>query len=503
MEHRRPIPAPAQKTSGAAIAPQKKTAALSDRFLALFEQTQTAFSDPRVFEQARLIALAQLLCLGRHTVTGLLTTCGRTEQDWSSVYRIFEEERVDCRRIFNVACRSVSESIAPDAPFVAMMDDTLIRKRGRKVAGASWRRDPLGPPFHCNFVWGQRFLQLSAALPELPTGSARARAIPIAFEHCPGVKKPSSRATDTEWAEYRQQAKLVSVTRRGSEAVHRLRKQLDEDGQNRQLILAVDGTFTNRTVLTRLPERTTIIGRLRKDAKLYAPPPAEWPRRGRPRRYGEKIPTPEQIRQDESIPWISVSAFAAGRVHHFHIKTIAPCRWKNAGGRDIRLLVIRPLAYRPAKGKRLLYRDPAYLLCTDPQLGLEQVVQFYAWRWEIELNFREEKTLLGAGEAQVRVPQAVAALPAFKVAVYALLLLASNAMATEKLLPPPRPKWQERTGEQLRLSTGQLIGRLRVELWGKALGVENNEGFMKKPRAFTKPMKIENAAPQAVIYAYR
>jgi len=476
---------------------------LSEQFTILFGQARTAFSDPRVFEQARVIALAQLLCLGRHTVTGLLTTCGRTEQDWSSVYRMFEEERVDCRRIFNVACRSVSESIAPDAPFVAMMDDTLIRKRGRKVAGASWRRDPLGPPFHTNFIWGQRFLQLSAALPELPPGPGPARAIPIAFEHCPGVKKPSRRATEPEWVEYRRQAKLVSVTRRGSEAVHRLRKQLDEDGQNRQLILAVDGTFTNRTVLTRLPDRATVIGRIRKDAKLFAPPPVEPPRRGHPRLYGEQIQTPEQIRQDPGIPWTTVRAFAAGRVHDFHVKTIAPCRWKNAGGRDCRIVVIRPLGYRPAKGKRLLYRDPAYLLCTDPSLSLEHLVQFYAWRWEIELNFREEKTLLGAGEAQVRTPQAVAALPAFKVAAYALLLLASNAMAAEKLLPPPRPKWQERTGEQSRLSTGQLIGRLRVELWGKALGVENNEGFMKKPRAFTKPMKIENAAPQAVIYAYR
>ena len=410
---------------------------------------------------------------------------------------------MDCRRIFDVGCRTMAERLEPAAPFVAMMDDTLIRKRGRKVDGAAWRRDPLGPPFHTNFVWGQRFLQLSSALPELPAGPGRARAIPVAFEHCPGAQKPSRRAPEPEWAEYRRQAKLVSVTRRGVEAAHRLRKQLDQDGQNRQLVLAVDGTFTNRTVLTNLPDRTTVIGRIRKDAKLFAPPPVEPPRRGHPRLYGEKIQTPEEIRQDQSIPWNTVRAFAAGRVHDFHIKTIAPCRWKNAGGRDCRLVVIRPLAYRPTKNQRLLYRNPAYLIGTDPNLSLEQVVQYYVWRWEIELNFREEKTLLGAGEAQVWVPQAVAALPAFKVAAYALLLLASSAREAEKLSPPPRPRWQEKSDEQARLTTAKLIGRLRMELWGKALGVENNEGFVKNNRSFTKPLKIENTAPQAVIYAFR
>ncbi len=424
--------------------------------------------------------------------------------DWSSVYRIFEKERVDCRRIFEVSARHVAKRLNPDAPFVAMMDDTTIRKRGRKVAGASWRRDPLGPPFHTNFIWAQRFLQISVADPEIPSGPGRARAIPIAFEHCPGVPKPSRRATEEAWDEYRRRTKLARITRRGVETIHQLRTRLDEDGQQyRPLILAVDGTFTNRVVLTNLPDRVTVIGRIRKDAKLFAPPAVEPRRRGHPRIYGEQIQTPDQIRLDVNIPWIAVQVFAAGRVHSFEVKTIAPCRWKNAGGRDCRIVVIRPLAYRPAKGRRLLYRDPAYLLCTDPDLSLEHVVQYYAWRWEIELNFREEKSLLGAGEAQVRLPAAVANLPAFKVAVYSLLLCAAGGLEAENLAPLPRPKWQEASmRDNRRLSTGLMIARLRAELWGKALGV-NNEDFMAKSCHNLKPPKIENAASQAVVYAYR
>ena len=42
----------------------------------------------------------------------------------------------------------------------------------------------------------------------------------------------------------------------------------------------------------------------------------------------------------------------------------------------------------------------------------------------LRVNFREEKTLLGAGQAQVRTPDSVAGAPALTVASYAMLLLA-------------------------------------------------------------------------------
>jgi hypothetical protein len=82
--------------------------------------------------------------------------------------------------------------------------------------------------------------------------------------------------------------------------------------------------------------------------------------------------------------------------------------WRTAG-QDLRLriVVIAPLAYcrRPTPGRpqgKILYRQPAFLLCTNPALPVQQIVQQYFWRWNIEVNFREEKPLLDAGQAQVR-----------------------------------------------------------------------------------------------------
>jgi hypothetical protein len=49
------------------------------------------------------------------------------------------------------------------------------------------------------------------------------------------------------------------------------------------------------------------------------------------------------------------------------------------GAQDARLVVIRPLAYRPRKGSRLLYRNPVYLLSTDPELPIDRLLQSCLW----------------------------------------------------------------------------------------------------------------------------
>ncbi len=68
---------------------------------------------------------------------------------------------------------------------------------------------------------------------------------------------------------------------------------------------------------------------------------------GRRRCYGDLLPSPEEFRREERIPWLHIQAFASGQVHDFAVKFITPLRWKHAGGdRLLSLLIIRPVAYR-------------------------------------------------------------------------------------------------------------------------------------------------------------
>lgn len=468
----------------------------------LWDQTRPAFSQRRTFLRARRLALSALACLGRRTVTGLLTTSGRQFRDWSADYRVFEQERFRSQGLFDVARRAVGRQLPAQEPFVALLDDTLLRKRGRKVAGASWRRDPLGPPFCNNFIWGQRFLQVSAALPE-QSGASRARAIPVGLAHCPTPRKPRKHAPALDWEDYTRQAQHSRIGQQAARTLENLRQHLDEDpgGRQRRLVVSVDGGFTNQTLLKNLPPRVTLIGRIRKDAKLYALPQARPQGAGRKPAYGLRLPTPEELRQDDATPWIDVHAYAAGKTHTFQVKTLGPVRWRAAGGaHDLRLAVIRPLAYRPSKGAHMLYRDPVYLICTDPTLPLEKLVQYYVWRWEIELNFRDEKSLLGVGQAQVWTSKAVESVPSLLVSAYSLLMLAVQRVYGSVNIPFPRPKWRAKNQGQ-RISTSEALGLLRVQLWGKALGVGNFSGFASNIHPDPMPEKFENSLPTALLYA--
>lgn len=472
----------------------------------LLEQTRPAFSQDRVFERAKMLSISSLLCLGRHTVTSLLSTCGQQFVDWSAAYRLFEQSRFDPETLFNVPLHQTLSLLDPALPIVAFLDDTLLHKSGCQVHGTAWRRDPLGPAFSTNLVWSQRFLQSSLALPEhgseLPS---RARAIPVTFTHCPTARKPSQRAAPETWEEWKALRSSQRISIRGAEEIEQLRSRLDRHPEtaHRTLVINVDGGYTNRVVFSRVPHDTTIIGRIRKDACLWHPyAETVTGGRGRKRQYGDRCPTPEQIRKDASIPWQTITVCVAGHSIPVCVKSIGPVLWRPAGAAlPMRLVIIKPLEYRLRKGGKLLLRQPGYLLCTDLSLTLQAIVQWYLWRWEIEVNFRDEKTILGVGQAQVRTAAAVEAVPQLQVAAYACLLLAQH-MVRDHMAPLPLPAWRhEDVRKESRVSTQQMISLLRAECWGLAVAELNFSGFAHHPVPDTKSEKIKNSLKDAVCYA--
>ncbi len=448
-------------------------------------------------ERVRQHVLSQLVCLGRHTLTGVLGASGGLFTDWSADYRMYSRGRIDLTKLFAPVRRMLTEQLAPEAPLIIALDDTRLRKTGRNIPGVSYNRDPLGPPFHVNFIRAQRFVQISMAS---PCDSGMARMIPIDFAHAPTVQKPRGEVDPQTLAQFRKAKREAALPQVAANRLAMLRSAMDHDGQqNRTLWSVVDGGYTNRTFLKNLPKRTRAIGRIRADAKLYDRPESSVGKTGRNRVYGARVPTPEALRQDPAIPWQHIEAFAAGKTHTFKIKALGPVRWQPAGGQDLRLIVIAPLGYRLCKQGKLLYRKPAYLICTDPDAALEQVLQAYLWRWDIEVNFRDEKTLLGVGQAQVRHEESVERVPALAVAAYAMLLTSATMNLGPDGKPAnglPAPKWQ--TKERLRASTQSLINQLRHELWARCIRFHS---FASPTSPDTKPQKPETNLESALFYA--
>lgn len=420
----------------------------------------------------------------------MITTFGKQFRDWSAHYALYAKDRVDADAIFTQVRKQIESLGSATRPLCVALDDTILRKRGRMIPGTAYRKDPLGPRFNVNLVWAQRRLQLSAAV---ATADGQVRMIPIAFEDASTPRKPRTGAPPEALRYYHEQMKQRNLNAVGIAKLHRLQQERKKEngGVTPALHVCVDGSYTNKNMLRHLPERTVLIGRIRKDAKLSAKPETQL-KRGRRKFYGEDLPTPDQVRQNADIPWIKVKAFAGGKVREFEVKTLSPVRWRAAGEMDLRLLIVRPVGYQLRKGARKLYTQPAYLICTDPRLALEEVLQQYVWRWDIEVNHREEKTLLGVGQAQVRNENSAVNIPATAVAAFAMLHLAAIKVYGPGGRPVaiPEPKWRK-PGKKKRPSTQDLINELRRELWAEAIRPAILTDFMNHAHGLTKSVKFD------------
>ena len=166
------------------------------------------------------------MSFGRHTITGLLRNQDRTQQDWTADYRFYSEDHFDEDQVFGCIRTQIEKSISSDAPLVVAMDDSLLRKTGRRIYGSRYQRDPLSPPFHINFVRGLRVLQLSAAVPQGTQGAARM--IPVDFQHAALPAKPRKDAGPQLQALYQELRAKKNINLVGRERLAHLRQQMDQ-----------------------------------------------------------------------------------------------------------------------------------------------------------------------------------------------------------------------------------------------------------------------------------
>ena len=440
------------------------------------------YSEP-IKERIRTHLLGNIVAFGRHTLTGVLTTAGATQQDWSADYRLYSRLRLKPQILLDSVCDLALQELAPSAPVVVALDDTCIKKSGRRIPGTQWMRDPLSPKFNVNLVWSQRYIQMSIAL---PASDNSARLIPIGFTHAPRPAKPKKNASTELVQNYLNLSKQANLNRVANLQLVALRDRLTP---TRALHAVVDGSYTNKTFLRSLPANTVCIGRVRRDSVFYFPPVDQLPN-GRPRFYGNRAPTPDQLYRDDQHPWTQIRAHSAGNDYDFKVKVLSGLRSELRGCDDVQLVVIQAVRYQLSKSLGSAPRQPCFLICTDNTLSIEQLLQEYLWRWDIEVNFRDEKTLLGVGQAQVRNPNSVDSLPKAAVAAYSMLLLASVKTFGITGQPDqiPRPFWRNNKPSP-RASTTSLINQTRFELWSKALRPDHLTGFVSRMPSGTKPLK--------------
>lgn len=429
-------------------------------FFLILNDWREAFTKEQAFLRARGHALSAICGFGRKVIANTIIFLRRDQQDHSADYKLYSRSKWEVNGLFDPILKRCLHFFTGEY-IVVGADDTIIRKTGKKIPLANWRKDPLGPPFQANLVWGLRFLQFSVLLPlhSIFSGVFSSRAIPIRFISAPSLKKPGKKASQEEREVYKKESKKYNLSTIFVEHIKALRESLDEMGVKDKKILAVtDASYCNKNTMKEVIDGVEILARCRKNIRLCLRAPKKEKRRF----YSKNSFTPEGFRKSNQHNYNKATLNYGGSQHTVRFLEIKNVYWQGATRRRaMRLIVLAPLPY--VRGGKRYYRDPGYLLCTDLNADILFLIQSYLDRWQIEVNFREEKTTLGVGQAQVWNEKSVEKQPSLVVAAYAALLLASvlvfeefpqSQQGGEPLWRPP-PK---------RPTIRQLIGLLREQV---------------------------------------
>lgn len=309
----------------------------------------------------------------RRNITSMIVAAGMAGvKHHSAFHRVFAAARWSLDA-FGLAVFRLFEPWLDEQEAVPLsLDDTLVHKRGLKIFGAGMHYDPqLSSRGHTVTCWGLNFVVLCVIV-RFPLWPERPFSLPVL------VRLYLNKKQAARWRrKYRSRPELA-VQLLGILCGHR---------KNRRFHVLADSAYGGASVLQKLPRNCDLTSRLGQNARLYDAPPRGTGKRGRPRKRGDKLPTPAEM-LDRRAGRKELDIY--GRRQKFRIHDMLGRMFK-VPDRPLRIVAVEALA--GGRG-----REAFYSTCVDATAV--QVLLWYSWRWSVEVTFHDSKQHLGFEEPQ-------------------------------------------------------------------------------------------------------
>src|SRR5688572_12230578 len=332
-----------------------------------------------VFQHVQLLLVGAILAPGKRTVASALRAVSlEDERRFCRYHRVLNRAVWSSREASRVLLGLLVEAFVPEGePLVLGIDETLERRRGKKISAKGIYRDPVrSSREHFVKTSALRWVCLALLVP-VPWAS-RVWSLPflsaLAYSERYAEEQGKRHKTLVDWA-----GQLLLLVRRWY--------------PEREIVAVADGGYAALKLLDRcrrLSEPITFITRLRLDAALYEPaPPRHSGQIGRPGLKGDRLPNLSVLAQDPTTEWAPITLND----------------WYGNSKRTIEIVSGTALWYStgvPAVPLRwVLIRDPQEefetqaLLCTDLAAEPEQIISWFVRRWQMETTFQEVRQRLG------------------------------------------------------------------------------------------------------------
>jgi hypothetical protein len=377
---------------------------LPSRFATVILAFAPVFRQQRTWRHAEQLLIGAILAPGKRTVTSLLRIVGLSrERRFVNYHRVLNRAAWNARGAARLLLDLLIAAFVPIGPVVLGIDDTIERRRGKRIRAKGIYRDPVrSSKSHFVKASGLRWLSLMLLAP-IPW-AGRVWALPFLTALAPseryGREQGKRHKKLTDWAR-----QLALQARRWL--------------PGREIVLLGDSSFAALDLLAALARHGLIcITRLRLDAALYGPAPPRKPGTvGRPRTKGARLPNLSVILTDERTRWVQATVpgwYGGGeRVVEF---CSAMAVWRHAG------LPVVPIRWVLLRDPQRRF-DPQALLCTDPERDPLQIVRWFVQRWQVEVTFREARDHLGVETQRQWSDRAIARTTPCLLALFSIVTL--------------------------------------------------------------------------------
>jgi DDE superfamily endonuclease len=368
------------------------------------------------YQRFLVLLVAAVLTTGRRTVANLLRTAGDLAHgDPSSYHRVLSRRRWSSPELARILIGFILDHWIPEGAVSLAGDDTVDEHRGAKVYGKGCHRDPVRSTHsYTAYRWGHKWVVLTILVP-FPFAQ-RSWALPVLValyrspEKAPKAEAKTARRRKAK-AKDRTKAKAKKRARRRAEAsrargapagparrhktpselMRQLLAVLIHWFPDRQFVFAGDGGYGTHA-LARFAQRhrrhLRVVSLFYPNAALHDPPPVVVGKKnGRPRKKGDRRPTPAAVvAATEHREALEVSWYGGGRREVEAVSGTG--HWHKSGEG---LVEVRWVYVHDRTGT---HRD-SYLFSTDPTMEVARVIETYTGRWSIETMFQEMRAYLG------------------------------------------------------------------------------------------------------------
>ena len=398
----------------------------------------------RVWQYANVLLLGAILSPGTRTVSSALRVMGlSTQRNFQNYHRVLNRAVWSGRHASLILLRMLLATFAPHGPLVLGLDDTIERRWGAQIRARGIYRDPVrSSDSHFVKTSGLRWLSLML-LVDIPW-AGRVWALPFLTALAP---------SERYWENQGRTPKLLTDWAR------QLPLQVQRWFPTRPLVVVADGAFASLQLLAHWAKRRRpiiCITRLRLDARLFRPaPPRKTGTMGRPRLVGTRLPSLQQILTHRRTVWQRWKVQNwYGQGQRLIEMTSATAVWYHSG---LPPVPIRWVLVRDPKGKF----ETRALLCTQLDQQPRQILQWFLWRWQVEVTFEEVRAHLGVETQRQWSDLAIQRTTPVLLALFSIITLLAHRIAHGGALPMRHAAWYSKT----KPTFSDAIAAVREQLW--------------------------------------